>query len=82
MVHRRFAGVAGACQADVNLIARSLVVQRPLVVLDEPTSQQDEAHAELVTTVLVAAARAGTAIVCATHDPVLAAAADETIELA
>jgi ABC-type lipoprotein export system ATPase subunit len=62
-------------------IARSLVVQRPLVVLDEPTSQQDEAHAELVTTVLIAAARAGTAIVCATHDPVLAAAADETLEL-
>jgi ABC-type lipoprotein export system ATPase subunit len=63
-------------------IARSLVVQRPLVVLDEPTSQQDEAHAELVTAVLVAAARAGTGIVCATHDPVLAAAADETLELA
>jgi ABC-type lipoprotein export system ATPase subunit len=63
-------------------IARSLVVQRPLVVLDEPTSQQDEAHAELVTAVLTAAARAGTAIVCATHDPVLAAAADETLELA
>ena len=26
-------------------LARSLVVQRPLVVLDEPTSHQDEAHA-------------------------------------
>jgi ABC-type lipoprotein export system ATPase subunit len=63
-------------------IARSLVVQRPLVVLDEPTSQQDEAHAERVTAVLVAAARAGAAIVCATHDPVLAAAADDLIELA
>lgn len=62
-------------------LARSLAVQRPLVVLDEPTSQQDEAHAELVTAVLVAAARAGTAVVCATHDPVLADAADETIRL-
>ena len=62
-------------------IARALVTQRPLVVLDEPTSQQDEAHAELVTTVLVAAARAGAGVVCATHDPVLALAADRTVSL-
>ncbi|HEY3737368.1 MAG TPA: ATP-binding cassette domain-containing protein [Jatrophihabitans sp.] len=63
-------------------IARSLVVTRPVVVLDEPTSQQDEAHAELVTAVLVAAARAGTAVLCATHDDHLAAAADALVELA
>jgi ABC-type lipoprotein export system ATPase subunit len=63
-------------------IARSLVVQRPLVVLDEPTSQQDEVHAELVTAALVAAAEAGSAVVCATHDPVLADAARTTIALA
>jgi ABC-type lipoprotein export system ATPase subunit len=63
-------------------IARSLVVQRPLVVLDEPTSQQDEVHAELVTAALIAAAAAGAAVVCATHDPVLADAADATITLA
>ncbi|HEY2298134.1 MAG TPA: ATP-binding cassette domain-containing protein [Jatrophihabitans sp.] len=63
-------------------IARSLVTQRPLVVLDEPTSQQDEAHAEIVAAVLVAAARAGVAVVAATHDPVLAAAADTMIALA
>jgi ABC-type lipoprotein export system ATPase subunit len=62
-------------------IARTLVAQRPLIVLDEPTSQQDEAHAELVTAVLVAAARAGTAVVAATHDPVLAAAADPVLAL-
>jgi len=63
-------------------LARSLVVQRPLVVLDEPTSQQDEAHAELVTSVLVAAAAAGTAVICATHDPLLSSAADEVVDLA
>ena len=62
-------------------LARALVAQRRLVVLDEPTSQQDEAHAELVTAILVAAAAAGTAVLAATHDPVLAAAADHTIEL-
>ena len=63
-------------------IARSLVVQRPLIVLDEPTSQQDEAHAELVAAVLAAAADAGTAVLCATHDPVLADRAAQRIELA
>jgi peptide/nickel transport system ATP-binding protein/energy-coupling factor transport system ATP-binding protein len=62
-------------------IARSLVVRRPLVVLDEPTSQQDEAHAELVATVLAAAARAGTAVLCATHDPVLVGAASCVVDL-
>ena len=62
-------------------VARSLVVGRPLVVLDEPTSQQDEAHAELVANVLAASAAAGTALLCATHDPVLSAAAGEVITL-
>ena len=62
-------------------VARSLVVGRPLVVLDEPTSQQDEAHAELVADVLASAAATGTALLCATHDPVLSAAAGEVITL-
>jgi ABC-type lipoprotein export system ATPase subunit len=38
-------------------VARSLVVERPLVVLDEPTSSQDEAHAETVARVLADTAR-------------------------
>ena len=62
-------------------IARSLVVQRPLVVLDEPTSQQDEAHAELVSAALAAAAAAGTAVICATHDPLLSQGADKVVDL-
>ncbi len=62
-------------------IARALVVACPIVVLDEPTSQQDEAHAELVTSVLVAAAASGTAVICATHDEHLAVLATEVLEL-
>ena len=62
-------------------LARSLVVQRPLVVLDEPTSHQDEAHAELVTAALLAAASAGAAVVSASHDPVLTDAAAELVEM-
>ncbi len=56
-------------------IARALVAGVPLIVLDEPTSQLDETHAELVAEVLLSAAAAGHAVVCATHDPVVLAVA-------
>ena len=62
-------------------VARSLVVAPDLVVLDEPTSQQDEAHAELVAAALRAAAARGTAILAATHDPSLVAAAARVVDL-
>jgi peptide/nickel transport system ATP-binding protein/energy-coupling factor transport system ATP-binding protein len=62
-------------------VARCLAAQRPLIVLDEPTSQQDEAHAELVTAALARAAAQGAAVLAATHDAVLADAADDLIEL-
>ncbi|WP_084557277.1 ATP-binding cassette domain-containing protein [Hamadaea tsunoensis] len=52
-------------------VARSLIGEPAVVVLDEPTSQQDEAHAEIVARALRSAARAGVAIVVATHDPLL-----------
>ena len=63
------------------LVARVLVSGAGLAVLDEPTSQQDEANAERVVAALRAAADAGTAVVVATHDPVLVAAADHVVTL-
>jgi ABC-type lipoprotein export system ATPase subunit len=62
-------------------VARVLAARPPLAVVDEPTSRQDEAHAELVVAALVAAARGGAAVVAATHDPVLVAAADMVVPL-
>jgi ABC-type lipoprotein export system ATPase subunit len=62
-------------------VARVLAAEPELAVFDEPTSHQDEAHAELVVAALVGAAGRGTAVVAATHDPVLTAAADVTIPL-
>ena len=62
-------------------IARALGADVPLVLLDEPTSQLDEANAERVAALLVAEAATGTAVVCATHDPVLIAAAERVVEI-
>lgn len=80
VAHRPARLMSGGERQRVTL-ARSLVVRRQLVVLDEPTSQQDEAHAELVAEVLTTAARSGTTVLCATHDPVLVAAASRVVEL-
>ena len=63
-------------------IARALGADVPLVLLDEPTSQLDEANAERVAALLRAEAATGTAIVCATHDPVLIEAAERVVEIA
>ncbi len=63
-------------------VARTLAVRPRLAVLDEPTSQQDEANAERLVAVLVAAAARGVAVVAATHDPLLVSAADSVVTLA
>jgi len=62
-------------------VARVLVGEPELAVFDEPTSHQDEAHAELVVAALTAAAAGQMTIVAATHDPVLIAAADAVLAL-
>jgi ABC-type lipoprotein export system ATPase subunit len=62
-------------------VARALSVQADLVLVDEPTAQLDEAHAELLAQALRRATERGTAVVAASHDPVLAAAADTVVAL-
>ena len=52
-----------------------------LVLTDEPTAHLDETHAGLLAGALREAAMAGTAVVAASHDPVLVAEADQVLAL-
>jgi ABC-type lipoprotein export system ATPase subunit len=49
-------------------IARALRLASPILLVDEPTSHQDAAHAELVWAALREAATTGTACLVATHE--------------
>ncbi len=62
-------------------IARALVTDAEVILLDEPTSQLDEASAVRVASILQRLAQDGRAIVCTSHDPALVAVADRLVSL-
>jgi putative ABC transport system ATP-binding protein len=62
-------------------IARAILGNPRLAVLDEPTGHQDEARAALVIDALLTARTKGTCVVVATHDPDIINAADEVLPL-
>jgi ABC-type lipoprotein export system ATPase subunit len=64
-------------------LARAVASGASLLLVDEPTSRLDEANALAVATLLARLAReTGSAVVCATHDPILVEQADEELSLA
>ena len=75
------AGVLSGGERQRASLARVLVSAAPVLVLDEPTSQQDEASAARVVAALDAAARGGAAVLVASHDPAVLGRADQTLVL-
>src|SRR5207248_8629899 len=64
-------------------LARALAAKPALLLADEPTARLDEANARAVGVLFAELAqRTGTAIVCATHDPVLIEHAATEVALA
>jgi ABC-type lipoprotein export system ATPase subunit len=80
-LRRRSIAVLSGGERQRVAVAGVLAAQPAVAVLDEPTSQQDEANAERMAAALVGAARSGMAVVAAGHDPVLVAAADQVLDL-
>jgi len=62
-------------------VARALVLAPRLAVLDEPTGHQDDDHVAQVVAALAAAARAGSAMLVATHDQRVWEVADRVVRL-
>jgi ABC-type lipoprotein export system ATPase subunit len=64
-------------------VARAIAARPALLLADEPTARVDEANGRTIAALFARlAAQTGTAIVCATHDPVLTEQADEELALA
>jgi len=59
---------SGGEQQRVN-VARGLLPDLPLLLLDEPTASLDAANCEVVTDLIAEKKRRGTAIVAVVHDP-------------
>jgi len=76
-VHRLSAG-----EAQRLALARALASARGLLIVDEPTSRQDENNARAVAALLAAAAHEeGQTVICATHDPAVIGQADHVVVL-
>jgi ABC-type lipoprotein export system ATPase subunit len=63
-------------------VARALAASPRLLLVDEPTARLDQANAHTLAVLLSTLAReTGTAVVCATHDPVVIEHADAQLSL-
>ena len=62
-------------------VARALVTAADVVLADEPTAELDADNRGLVVSLLTERARAGTAVVIASHDPDVVDACDEVLDL-
>lgn len=62
-------------------VARALAVRPDVLLADEPTAEQDVGHRASTLDAILGAASSGTAVLLATHDPVVAARCDRVVHL-
>ena len=71
-----------AGEAQRLALARALAAASGLLIVDEPTSSQDESNARDIAALLAAAAhQEGQTVICASHDPAVIGQADQVITL-
>lgn len=82
--HRARASQLSGGERQRGAIARALMREPPILLLDEPTAHLDSENAREVVALLASLRDEGKTIVCATHDPRLAEdpAVDRTITMA
>ena len=79
---RQRAGRLSAGEAQRLALARALASARGLLIVDEPTSRQDENNARAVAALLASAAHEeGQTVICATHDPAVIGQTDHVVVL-
>ena len=62
-------------------VARALLLRPAVLLADEPTAHQDRGHADRLLDAVTDAARAGSAVLVATHDEQAWAAADRVLSM-
>jgi putative ABC transport system ATP-binding protein len=84
----RLTEMAGRAVTEISMgqqqrvaVGRAVAASPHVLLADEPTSFQDDLHTDVVIGVLRAAATAGAAVVVATHDHAVIAAADRVIDI-
>lgn len=77
----RRAGLLSGGERQRTSLARCLVSDAPLLLLDEPTSQQDDASAAAVLAAVLAELAVGRAALVASHDPRFVETAPVTVRL-
>ena len=74
-------GVLSGGQQQRVAIARGLVRDPPLLLIDEPTAHLDTAHVQSILDILRQMAQPGDLVVATTHDARVAAVGDQLLDL-
>ena len=81
LVDRHLVDQLSGGQQQRVAVARALVAGPSLLIADEPTAELDHDSKERVLALLRCVAERGSTVILATHDPDIAAACDQTLQL-